>query len=115
KLLVGGEADRIGHWIREIVDQLERRAAKGKATFTRRCASVIIPIGQVDRRLELFRDSEFQLVPEIDLAKTAIAGLVSFPRQPVLDFHIARRRSGDFVNVGEATRARERRERQQEK
>ena len=109
--MVNREPDRIGHRIREIINQLESRTAQRKSARLDRRAAMVVPVGQVKRRLESFRDSKFQLVPEVDLIEPAIVGLVRLPGDPVFDFYVAGRRGGDFVDISEPTRTRECRER----
>jgi hypothetical protein len=48
------------------------------------------------------------------LIEPVIVGLPRFPRNPILDFHVAWRRSRYFIDIGEAARSRERRDHKEE-
>ena len=72
-----------------------------------RRVTVIIPIGDINRRLKIVRDAKFEFMPEIDLVETRVVRCVRLPGRRIFKLDYAGRSRRRFVNKSETARAAE--------
>src|SRR3984893_14856169 len=102
--LISRQADRIDHWVGEVVDELDRRIRISEpGVFAIAC---VVPVGDVNAGLDLVGHAKFKFVAEIDLIDPR--GIARAPPgKPILHLDTSRRGSRRFINKREVSCAAE--------
>src|SRR5437763_13873960 len=97
--LVKRNADWIDHWVRQVVDRLNRAAVVMKTII-----AAVRPIERINPELDPIGDSDFELFADENIVPVRTVP----PRYRVFEFDAARRRSRLFVEKSEMANAGER-------